>query len=200
MENNKKVIIFIVGGIIIIGSFLYSIINSKKNDYIKLEIENNVIQEEENKVKEKNIILHITGEVQNEGIITLKEGERVKDAIEAAGGATEEASLSDINLAYELSDGQKLYIPSKKDEEEKQYITEGTGQENTTEEKNNLVNINMANQTELETITGIGPSTALKIINYRKTNGKFTSIEEIKNISGIGEAKFETIKEQICIK
>lgn len=63
----------------------------------------------------------------------------------------------------------------------------------------NLVNINKATQSELETLSGIGPSTALKIINYREENGEFKKIEDIKNVPGIGEAKFETIKAQICV-
>ena len=63
-----------------------------------------------------------------------------------------------------------------------------------------MINLNTASQTELETVTGIGPSTALKIIKYREENGKFKSIEELKNISGIGDAKFDTIKEEVCVK
>ncbi len=63
-----------------------------------------------------------------------------------------------------------------------------------------MVNLNTASQTELETVTGIGPSTALKIIKYREENGKFKSVEELKNISGIGDSKYETIKEEVCVK
>ncbi len=63
-----------------------------------------------------------------------------------------------------------------------------------------LVNINTASQTELETVTGIGPSTALKIIKYREENGKFNSVEDLKNVSGIGDAKYEIIKEEVCVK
>ena len=95
-----------------------------------------------------------------------------------------------------------MYIPSIYDKEEKEIVAEHAG-ENIIEEfllkQNNKVNINTATQTELEVLTGIGPSTALKIIKYRKENGKFKTIEEIKNVPGIGESKFQTIKDEICV-
>lgn len=95
-----------------------------------------------------------------------------------------------------------MYIPSIYDEEEKELITENIG-ENIIEDflikPDSKININTATQTELEILTGIGPSTALKIINYRKENGKFKNIEDIKNVPGIGESKFQAIKENICV-
>ena len=98
-------------------------------------------------------------------------------------------------MAYILSDGEKIYIPKKGEtiSSESTFLYGGTT-------LSTKININKATQTELETIPGIGPSTALKIINYRKENGKFSSIEDIKNISGIGDAKFENIKDYISIK
>lgn len=140
-----------------------------------------------------NIVIYICGAVKESKVITLKENSRICDAIDAVGGLSNEADLSNINLAYILEDGEKIYIPKKG--EEIQSITTST-----LNSSSNKININKATQTELETIPGIGPSTALKIINYRKENGKFFSIEDIKNVSGIGDAKFESIKEYISIK
>lgn len=159
------------------------------------------IQNEEEVIDEE-IIVHITGEVKNEGIIKMKRDSRLADVIEEAGGTTEEADLSKVNLAYQVKDGQKIHIPNIKDKEIQEYITEEAGDSIIIEEKESKskVNINTATQTELETLSGIGPSTALKIINYREENGKFKKIEDIKNVPGIGEAKFENIKEEICIK
>ena len=132
----------------------------------------------------------------------MEEGARIADAIEAAGGATLEAELSKLNLAYVLKDGQKIYIPSILDEEE-EYIMEGSGdgviKEEEEQDKEGKININTATQTELETLTGIGPSTASKIIEYRKQNGEFKTIEDTKNVSGIGENKYESIKNNICV-
>lgn len=201
--NKKQKIILICIIIIMCMVILYYIISkTETKDYEEFEIseENETTQETENQVEDNIIIVHVSGEVSNPGIIELKEGSRIADAIEKAGGSTEYADLSKINLAYEIKDGQKINIPSKQEIIEV-YIQEEAG-ENVLENevKNSKVNINTALQTELETLTGIGPSTALKIIDYRKENGEFKSIEDIKNVPGIGESKFENIEEEICVK
>lgn len=151
------------------------------------------------------IAVHITGEVKKQGLIYLKEGSRVADAIEKAGGETKNADLSQINLAYVLQDGQKIYVPNK-NEKISQYITGNSGN-NDTEENNtsNLskedskVNINTANQSELDSLPGIGPSIAQKIIDYREENGNFKTIEELQNVKGIGDAKYEEIKDMVTV-
>ena len=151
------------------------------------------------------IAVHITGEVKKQGLIYLKEGSRVADAIEKAGGETENADLSQINLAYVLQDGQKIYVPNK-NEKISQYITGNSGN-NGTEENNTSnsnkedakVNINTANQSELDSLPGIGPSIAQKIIDYREENGNFKTIEELQNVKGIGDAKYEEIKDMVTV-
>lgn len=172
------------------------------------------------KEEAEKIIVHISGAVVNEGIVELKNNSRVSDAIEKAGGLKEDANIKDINLAYKLEDGMKIHIPNNVEQEEKEnrkidmqensqtsdmsdYITTSGEKQNEqilyNSSKELKVNINTATQTELETLPGIGPSTALKIINYRKENGNFTSVEAIKGVSGIGEAKFDNIKDFIVI-
>ena len=187
--------------------------NTNKGDGRSESLEENISKEMkenlETEVEQQGaIIVHITGEVKNWGVIELPQGSRVIDAVNKAGGFTETADTTKVNLAYELSDGVKIYIPSKTEMQSsyvEEYITEDSGDNVITEEnkmkerKNLLVNINSATQTELETLPGIGPSTALKIISYREENGNFSSIEDIKNVQGIGENKFENIKELICI-
>lgn len=160
---------------------------------------NNIVQEETEK-----IAIHITGEVKKEGLIYLPVGSRVADAIKEAGGETKNADLSQVNLAYQLQDGQKLYIPNK-NEKISEYIIGGTG--NTGSEgssSNNLkgenkVNINTATQSELDQLPGIGPSIAQKIIDYREENGNFQKIEDVQNVKGIGDAKYEEIKDSITV-
>lgn len=216
LTKTQKIIIAvgIICILIVIGIFLYK--RTQDTDYSMLMLEpeeeakeNNIEQEQEK--RENKIKVHVAGYVEEEGMVELAEGARIADALEAAGGATLEADLSRVNLAYVLQDGQKIYIPSilevEEEEAEEEYITEGSGgvilEEEGEEGKNNeaegKVNINTATQTELETLNGIGPSTASKIIEYRKQNGNFQSIEEIQNVSGIGDSKYESIKDDICV-
>ena len=199
MENKKRIIVIslVISLCIIIGIILA--FNNENYTEIETVEVFNTTAEETKKETLKTIKIHVSGEVNYNGILELEEGSRIDDAINQAGGITQKADINKINLAYELSDGQKLYVPSINDEENKEYVTESSGLEGEeqTEEK---ININKATQTELETLPGVGPSLALNIINYRKENGKFTSVDELKNVSGVGENKYEQIKELIKVK
>lgn len=169
-------------------------------------------------IEEKKIFVYITGEVINPGVVILNEGSRIVDAINAAGGTTSNANVTKVNLVFVLEDGMKVNIPNNsdlKDNSDFEYITLNSGDgrnddyiKNESDSEStkssysksyDIVNINTATQTELETLPGIGPSLALKIINYRNENGKFSSIDEIKNVSGIGESKFEKLKKYVNI-
>ena len=221
MFNNldkKQKIIFIscISGmlLIILFSFIkfFSIFSySDSANEISLSYENDVFIQNnslESTVENFPIVIYITGEVNSPGVFSLPSDSRIKDAIESAGGLTDSADLSKINLAFIISDGQKIYIPNKNDPSDVKTISSDDGSaiisDNYTEtlssSTSEKVNINTATQTQLETIPGIGPSTALKIIDYRINNQKFNKIDDIKNISGIGEAKFNKIKEYICVK
>lgn len=205
MENlNKKqkiiLTIITISIVFIIGIFLISREEAETNDYEKYVVNTNAETKDDTKDTDK-IKIHVVGAVKNNGIVEMKRGARISDVIEAAGGSTENADLSKVNLAYEVEDGQKVYIPNINDEQVERYITSESGNGVIEEERTKkLVNINTATQTELETLSGIGPSTALKIVTYRKENGKFKEIEDIQNVPGIGKAKFENIKEEICVK
>lgn len=222
-KKNKIIISIIIVVIFFIGIYLvYS--KSEEGEIISYEygIENkeneNTTKEEIKKIEEENkIIVHITGSIANEGILELDEGSRISDAIEKAGGLIEGADVSQINLAFVLSDGIKIYIPNVKDKEEENqdktniYITNESGvstikdipssnKNENSGNKKNMVNINTADIGQLDTLPGIGDSTAQKIIDYRNENGKFNSIEDIKNVKGIGDSKFQKIKEYITVK
>lgn len=203
MKNFEKSIFLGVIVIIVIGGVIYYN-HCRENNSINENTEEIYYETKEKEEEQENfIIIHITGEIKTPGIIKIKENSRLADAIEAAGGLTENADINKINLAYIISDGQKIYIPNINDKTE-DYVNGEAGNgviiENMESNNKKLVNINTATQAELETLTGIGASTALKIINYRKENGKFNNIEEIKNVSGIGEAKYEVIKNNICVR
>ena len=149
---------------------------------------------------ERPVIVHITGAVPRPGIYALPEGSRVQDAIAAAGGFLAEAERTNINLAAFLIDGEKIDIPFAEGGSPVLPTPVGTnpvlpGSGTSTE----LVNINTASSQELETLPGIGPTTAQKIIEYREQNGEFVSIEEIINVSGIGPGLYERIKDLITV-
>lgn len=196
--NKKEIIILAIAIIVILVIIILNFKSEEKEAFIQTN--NDLIQEDENKI-EKVIIVHIVGCVKNPGIVEVKDGARIIDVIEKAGGITEDADISKVNLAYIVKDAQKIYVPSIYDDNNIEYINTRNGDNvitngNGSEDKG-MININTSTQTELEQLPGIGPTTALKIINYRKENGEFKSIEEIKEIPGIGDAKFETIKNMI---
>ena len=209
IKQRRIVIIIMIIIIIIIGIYIYN----KNSEYTEFSDDEILIQENESSEEiiegeqeiYNEIVIHIAGEVNNPGIVRLKEGDRIEDAIEYAGGLTENADISDINLAYVLEDGIKINIPNINDEN-REVMTEDMidnmkeNEAENKEESDQKININKATQTELENLKGIGPSLSNKIIEYRNENGKFKSIEEIKNVSGIGDTKYEGIKNYITVK
>lgn len=158
------------------------------------------------------IFVHIDGYINNPGVYAIKENDRIKTLIDKAGGFKEGYSIKNINLAAKLSDGDKIYIPSVSEEKNSEnnnninINSSGKGQ-NVKADRNNVsimknnskININTANISELKQITGIGESTANKIIDYRENVGKFKKIEDIKEVKGIGDAKYESLKNKITI-
>lgn len=150
---------------------------------------------------EEKIFVYVIGAVNKPGIIEAHVDSRLYEIIELAGGFTENADETAINLAVTVVDEEKIIIPYKetstKNNESKKIneLYEATVSDNS-----GRININTASIEELKTLTGIGQSTAEKIINYRNENSKFKSIEEIKNVSGIGDSKFNSIKDKIVVK
>ena len=177
------------------------------------EKEGNEEDKKENISSETGIFVHIDGYVNNPGVYQIKENERTNVLIEKAGGLKNGYSIKNINLAAKLSDGDKVYIPSIEEEKSlgnqnnnNNVSTVGKDKNNGNNSnnnvniiKNNKININTANISELKQITGIGESTANKIIDYRENVGKFKKIEDIKEVKGIGESKFESLKNKIII-
>lgn len=153
---------------------------------------------EEPKVQTKMIAVHVAGAVKDgDKVVELAEGSRVEEAIALAGDITEEANLDTINLARVLVDGEKLYIPYKSDSKEKiQKITSISGKVNTGD---GLINVNTAGKIELMSLKNVGESTAQKIIDYREKNGPFKKIEDLVNVSGIGEKTLNGFKDKIIV-
>ncbi len=152
--------------------------------------------------REKTIGIHIKGAVNNPGYYEVENGSRLNDVIDKAGGETEEADLNRVNLAQKILDGEEIIIPKKGEAADisinsNVYYT----QENKSDKKSNaeIININSADMYQLCKISGIGESIAEEIMAYRKKNGGFNSIEDIKNIKGISEKKFQEIKDEITV-
>jgi len=146
---------------------------------------------------EKPIVVHITGAVPRPGVYALAQGSRVQDAISAAGGFLAEAEKAGINLARMLEDGEQLEIPYL--EGSSPVILEAPPAMTEAPSSADLININFASQAELESLPGIGPTTAQKIILYREQNGSFLTTEDIINVPGIGPGTYERIKDLITV-
>ncbi|MCI2061233.1 MAG: helix-hairpin-helix domain-containing protein [Eubacteriaceae bacterium] len=145
-------------------------------------------------------VVDVSGCVVSPMVVELKKGSRINDAIEAAGGLTKDADISAINRAAKVKDGDKIFVPEK-----------GSGASasvsNVSDDKssgsggggiaNGRVNINTADSAELQTLTGVGPAIAGRIIAYREQNGNFSKPEDIKNVSGIGDKTYEKMKDDI---
>ncbi|MCZ2122754.1 MAG: ComEA family DNA-binding protein [Anaerolineales bacterium] len=154
---------------------------------------------------EAPIAVHVIGAVPRPGLYEFSQGARVQDAIDAAGGLLASADVSSINLAALLEDGQQLDVPYGGDSGQ----TPRTGDDNSGLElptagtpasaNSELININTASLEELDSLPGIGPTTAQKIIDYREANGPFSVIEDITNVSGIGPSTYEEIKDLITV-
>ncbi len=153
------------------------------------------------------VAVHVIGAVPRPGLYEFPEGARVQDAIDAAGGLLTSANIDAVNLAALLVDGEQLTIPYKSGEEPVAGTDTSTGPDlpnsNTNDsdssgsENPDLININTASLEELDSLPGIGPTTAQRIIDYRNTNGPFTTIDEIMDVSGIGPSTYDEIKDLI---
>lgn len=149
----------------------------------------------------QEIMVDVKGAVQQPGVYNLKMGSRVTDAIAAAGGMTEEADTKSINLAAGLDDEAVVYVARA--EENISVLDEGQGQGNQaspkSQQEKGKINLNKATSEELQTISGIGAKRAEDIINYRESKGGFQSVDDLKNVSGIGDKTLEKIRDSVYV-
>ncbi|MDF2591142.1 MAG: competence protein ComEA helix-hairpin-helix repeat protein [Clostridia bacterium] len=198
-ERFKKYVIAIILVLLIICGIVYK--NTVYDTQVVLipEVEE-PLDTQEDKIEEKeeisNITVYVCGNVKDVRNVTLPMGSRVEDAIKLAGGVTADAEVSGINMAQKLSDEDMVYVPKKGE------IID-VGSKNTMVSsspiKKNKLNINKASAQELDALPGVGPSIAQKIVEYRSSKGGFKSIEELNNVSGIGEEKYKDMKDLVTI-
>lgn len=200
MSKIKNFIIKYKFQIILTALFIISIISiyiQDKDRKASFNINSTKIENSDAKIG-----VYISGEIKKEGVYYLDKDSRIVNLIDIAGGVTDKADVSKINPAQKLNDSDKIIIPAKKEtsiEEEIEIDDENNElKEKSSSSTSDKVNINSATKSELMTLNGIGDATATKIINYRKTN-TFQDIEDIMNVPGIGESKFNNIKDDICV-
>lgn len=208
--NLKNCILIILGLFCIVTSFyLYGQNKSKvfkdeymKNIFVEEEGKENNLDEESlqtsgNNVATSNknkILVEIKGEVKKPDVYEVDEGSIIRDLINIAGGLTEKANINKINRAEKLKNNQLIVIPNNES-----VVSATITNNSSNDSKDGIININSASLSELQNINGIGEVKAQSIIDYREKSGGFKSIEDIKNVEGIGDKTFEKIKDKISI-
>ena len=153
-------------------------------------------EEKEESPEQDLITVDVKGAVKSPGIYDLPVGSRVHDAVQKAGGLTEEADSKSLNLAQKVSDEALVYVPTKGEEDASQQATSGTTPSTSKEKK---VNLNKASLEELKQVKGLGGKRAQDIIDHREANGKFKSVDELKKVSGIGAKTIEKLKDYVTV-
>lgn len=207
----KKMMIGITVIVLLISGyyFFFGQAEPKQPEPIFSELKNST-KEDNSNTNEKNktptiIKVDVKGAVRTPGVFVAKPGDRVIDLIAAAGDFKKEADLNKVNLAQLVEDQMVIYVPKIGEKVEPPGSINGSSGETVsavginTSGKEGMVNLNTASQAELETLPGIGPSKALAIMDYRETTGNFQKIEDLKNISGIGDKTFEKLKDSITV-
>lgn len=221
MNKKINIIVILISSFIIIGTIAYKlnlniqdevyiVSENEENieeDNIKIEkdyetnnIENNIEYKNKENTISKNVTIYVSGEVNNPGIVTIESDKRLYDAVEKLGGVTQNADLNRINLAIKLNDEEHYIIPKIGEDNIISQDISVNNIDTIKNEQTSKININTATIEELDNLPGVGEATANKILNYREENGIFKSIEEVKNVNGIGEKKYIDIKDKICIE
>lgn len=196
MEEQRRKIIFIVvlAIVIVVGSF-YSF--WQKNSVSDQVTTGDVMAKGSKANEEKNneILVYVSGAVNKPGVFKLGHNARIIDLVNLAGGLTSEADVAKTNMAQVLKDGMHIHVVAKV------VVSQGGGNlpTNTGKGSGGIVNINTADKSALDTLPGVGPALAERILEYRQTNGYFTEIEGLRKVPGVGASKFEKMKDKITI-
>ena len=153
-------------------------------------------EEKDESVEQDLITVDVKGAVKSPGIYDLPVGSRVNDAVQKAGGLTEQADSKSLNLAQKVSDEALVYVPTKGEAAASQQTVSGTASSTSKEKK---INLNKASLEELKQVKGLGGKRAQDIIDHRESNGKFKSVDELKKVSGIGAKTIEKLKDYVTV-
>ena len=147
----------------------------------------------------RTVVVHVGGAVADPGVRELAEGSRVQDAVDASGGFAEGAAPDALNLARVLTDGEQVVVPTLEEAAGAQGADAAGAGASSGSAAGGRVNINRATAAELDTLPGVGPSTAEKIVADREANGPFATTEDLKRVSGIGDKKYEELADLVCV-
>lgn len=149
------------------------------------------------------VVVHVAGAVADAGIVTLPAGSRIAAAVERAGGAARDADLGRLNLARPVVDGERVYVPRVGEDDPPPEAAPGAGAASAAAGGSGaapgVVDLNSADATVLETLPGIGPALAARIIAWRAEHGRFASVEDLLDVSGIGDAKFADLRDRVRV-
>ena len=208
IKEYKIIVICAVLGLALGGFFLLKPTSQKPVTETNLQAEVSAVskdsssekevkkEEKEEPLEQDLITVDVKGAVKSPGIYNLPVGSRVHDAVQKAGGLTEEADSKSLNLAQKVSDEALVYVPSKGEEATSQQTASGTPPSSSKEKK---VNLNKASLEELKQVKGLGGKRAQDIIDHREANGKFKSVDELKKVSGIGAKTIEKLKDYVTV-
>ena len=148
----------------------------------------------------RQVGVDVEGAVASPGLYLVSADARVNDAVGAAGGMTADADRQRVNLAQKVEDGMQVYVPSREEAPAATgTTTTGAGQASSSGASKGKVNLNTASAEELQTLSGIGPSLSQRIIDYRQANGPFKSVDDLRKVSGIGDTRFKSLKDLVCV-
>ncbi|MCX7919894.1 MAG: helix-hairpin-helix domain-containing protein [bacterium] len=217
LTKQEQLVILFLLGVILVGFGVKQYLNSRETVTVTpalANIQSTLAGSAPNAYSGQTVIVHITGAVNNPGIYHLPFGSRLYDAITTAGDTTKQADINQLNLAEFIQDGEKIVVPfigqageSKSDLTQTQqwqvYAPPAGGAlalPSSKSRQSGKINVNTASQSELETLPGIGPKLAQRIIQYRQEHGAFQRVEDLILVSGIGPKKMEQIKDSITVR
>ena len=201
MEQNNK--LKLIAAIIIAGLLLIGIQQNSPEESSIIPVQINAAENAENSISQpeivKNeIVVHVAGAVENPGVYTLTEGQRVEDALQKA-GLTDQADADALNRAALLNDGQKIVVPFTDETHTINQQENSSEHSLSTSEQNHKINLNQATITQLMDLPGIGEVKAGAIIQYRQEHGGFQSVEELLQVSGIGRAIYAQVADRVYV-
>jgi competence protein ComEA len=142
------------------------------------------------------VLVHVAGAVRHPGVYRLRDGERVNDAVRRAGGASRRADLAAVNLAAKVQDGRQVLVPERA---RRPVAASSAGEARAAQTPSGPLNLNTATLEQLDTLDGVGPATAQKILDFREAHGGFGSVEELSQIAGIGERRMAGLREAVTV-